>query len=34
MLAATLLVAPAAPALPLVAAAWVTCIALAARDAR
>jgi hypothetical protein len=34
MLAATLLVAPAAPALPLVAAAWLTCIALAARDAR
>ncbi|HEX5800167.1 MAG TPA: hypothetical protein VFY02_08680, partial [Gaiellaceae bacterium] len=34
MLAGTLLVAPGAPALPLVVAAWLTCIALAARDAR
>lgn len=31
MLAATLLVAPAAPALPLVAAAWLTCLGLAVR---
>jgi hypothetical protein len=31
MLAATLLAAPAAPALPLVAAAWLTCLGLAAR---
>jgi serine/threonine-protein kinase len=32
MLATTLLVAPAAPALPLVAAAWLTCAGLAATD--
>jgi len=32
MLAGTLLVAPAAPALPLVAAAWLTCAGLAMRD--
>jgi hypothetical protein len=33
MLAATLLLAPSAPALPLVAAAWVTCIGLGLRAA-
>jgi hypothetical protein len=31
MLAGTLLAAPAAPALPLVVAAWLTCTVLAAR---
>ncbi|MBA3347580.1 MAG: hypothetical protein H0T13_03375, partial [Actinobacteria bacterium] len=32
MLAGTVLVAPVAPALPLVAAAWLTCAGLAVRD--